>query len=225
MSTGKSLQDLGLTEEALPAQSFDDLPDFGGFAPPPQPGPYRFTLPGDLSAVWDLIDTVKGQRIRMVLDRDAPLLIAQSPGGKVNNETFQTRLSNVERKRGKDGPEASDLDYLLRALGVKTRPTTNKAYILAVSALAGKTFGADITYSFQCREDKPIYVYDTDGTLKPVEGSEGCGKRYYQKDLTRDEKGEFPIQLQCTGRVIRDGVETECGAILRGFANLENLRS
>ena len=45
---GKSLQDLGLKDEVLPTagQALADLPEFGSFREPPQPGAYRFQLRG-----------------------------------------------------------------------------------------------------------------------------------------------------------------------------------
>ena len=43
---GKGLNDLGLNDEQMPEQTYDDLPEFGGFAPPPQPGQYRFGSSG-----------------------------------------------------------------------------------------------------------------------------------------------------------------------------------
>lgn len=208
----KSLSELDLKEEALPAQSFDDLPEFGGFTPPPQPGPYRFRLPADLSKVWDVYDSKKGQRIRAIFDRDHPLTIIASPGNAANGDVFQTRLSNQERKRG--DVEASDLDYLLRAKGEKTRPMTNKAYAQAVLKYAGQEFGADITYSFRCSTERNIRVFNpTTQALEEID-KKGCGKGYYQKDLQRGPDGNFPHEITC-----------ECGAVLRVFANIENIRA
>lgn len=216
--SGKGLQDLGLKDEAMPAQSFDDLPEFGGFTPPPQPGPYRFQLPGNLSKVWEVYDWAdKGQRLRMLLDKDAPLLIVQSPGGRSNNDTFQTRISNQERKRGKDGPEASDMDYLLKALGEKARPKNNREYVAAITKNAGKEFGADIEYSYVCNDKKNIWVYESEAEnakLIEVENKPGCGKKYYQKDVTKSEDGTFPHQIECT-----------CGGMVRCFANVSNFRA
>lgn len=215
----KSVNELNLADEKLPEQSFDDLPEFGGFQEPPQPGSYRFKLPGDLSKAWDTVESGKGQRVSLILDRDAPLLITQSAGSRYNGETFTTRLSNVERKRGKDGPEVSDLDYLLKAcLGeaakTASRPKTNRAMIDMVKQQAGKEFGADLTYSFHCDARRDIRVTDESGKSTTVEGTKGCGRRYYQRDLSK-ENGEYPTLIQCQG----------CGAVLRTFANLENFRS
>ena len=43
----KSLQDLGLKDEGtvVTGDTLADLPVFGTFTPPPQPGPFRFKLP------------------------------------------------------------------------------------------------------------------------------------------------------------------------------------
>ena len=78
----KTLEDLGLKDEPLPTagQELADLPEFGTFEPPPQPGPFRFKLPADLSApIYDLFDAANlGQRVRIQFDREHPLLITQS---------------------------------------------------------------------------------------------------------------------------------------------------
>lgn len=213
-----------LKDEALPTALLDDIPEFGGFTEPPQPGPYRFRLPADMKGLWEPIDTPKGQRVKFTFDRDAPLTITQSAkdAGLVGT-TFQTRLSNTERNRG--GSEVSDLDYLLKALSPKgtKRPPSNKAYVEAVIALGSKEFGADISYNWSCNPTRNIRVADADGAVKEVEGTPGCGWRYYQGDKAPDQakklgyigrtNGEYPLEITCT-----------CGAIVRAFANLDNLR-
>ena len=141
---GKSLQDLGLRDDPLPTagQDLADLPEFGQFREPPQPGAFRFQLPDDLSLIWEVYDTpskTPPQRVRAIFDRDHPLTIVQSPGGRYNGEPFETRMSNEERARGRDKSiVASDMDYLLRALGVKAKPTSNKGYVEAVRQLRGQ---------------------------------------------------------------------------------------
>ena len=156
----KSIQELAgqLKDEPLPTagQELDDLPMFGGFTPPPPPGAYRFELPKDLNAVWDLFDVPDKQppqRVRLTFDRDHPLLIVQSPKGASNGEPFETRLTNNERGRGK-GKEviASDLDYLLRALGDKSKPSNNRGYMQAIQSHAGQQFGADLRYSLALQQ-------------------------------------------------------------------------
>ena len=219
----KSIQELAseLKDELLPTsgQDLDDLPIFGTFTPPPPPGAYRFQLPADLAAVWDLFDAPDKQppqRVRVTFDRDHPLLIVQSPGGKSNNEPFETRLTNNERGRGKDkAVTASDLDYLLRALGMKTKPRNNREYMQAVQAHAGKQFGADLRYSWRCSKDRDIRARDQAGQVQVVEGKKGCGEAYYQEDVPKDAAGNVPYEITCGG----------CGALLRAFANLDNVRS
>lgn len=220
---GKSLQDLGLKEEALPTagQALADLPEFGSFREPPQPGAYRFKLPTDLSSIWDVYDTPTKQppqRIRAIFDKDHPLTIVQSPGGKANNDPFETRISNEERSRGKDKSiVASDMDYVLRALKVEQKPGSNRAYIDAMKLQGGKEFSADIRYSWKCSSTRNIRVKDAAGAVQEVEGRKGCDTSFYQEDLPnggKDAVGNVPTQIQCT-----------CGALLRCFANLDNIRS
>ena len=231
----KSLSELELKDEVIPEQALDNLPEYGAFAPPPQPGPYKFRLPAALDAIWDVIDvTIRGQVVQRVVaffEQADQLLIVGSPGGQYNGDLLRTRLNNAERNRG-NGIEASDLDYLLRAFGEKKRPTTNRGYIDAVSAHAGQEFGADIRFSYSCNPNKPIRVYDpVSGELTPVEGHNGCEWRYYSgSGKTNAEKKigyvskspvagseppvqAYPLEIQC-----------QCGAVLRAFANLENIR-
>lgn len=217
---GKSLQDLGLKDEALPhsGQSLADLPEFGTWAPPPQPGPYRFQLPRDLSAIYDVFDVKdRGQRIRVQFDREHPLLITQSLGGKSNGQPFETRISNLERNRGKKGSGvvASDFDYLLRGLGERQTPQGNRGYIQALQQHAGQEFGADLTYSWMCSEERDIRTRDEHGATQVVEGTKGCGAKYYQQDVDKQPDGSVPYEISCA----------KCGALLRAFANLENFRA
>ena len=216
----KSLDQLGLKDEALPTAGADlgDLPEFGTFQPPPPPGPYRMRLPGNLSGpIYDVYDVNgKGQRVRVIFDRDHPLLITQSKAGTKNGEPFETRINNNERSRGKSGAIASDWDYLLRALGEKQKPANNKAYIVALQKHAGKEFGCDISYSWSCSPERDIRVVPAGGgTPTVVEGQKGCGEKYYAGDVPAALKvnGELPYEIPC-----------QCGARLRAFANLENYR-
>lgn len=219
----KSLQELAgqLRSEQLPTagQELEDLPVFGSFQPPPPPGAYRFRLPTDMSSVWDLFDVPEKnppQRVRAHFDRDHPLLIVQSPGGKSNSEPYETRLTNNERARGKDkSVVASDMDYLLRAFGVKAKPTTNKGYMEALAAQGGKEFGADLRYSWRCSKDRDIRVRDGAGAYQVIEGKKGCGEAFYEEDVPKGADGKVPYEIRCSG----------CGASLRAFANLDNIRS
>jgi hypothetical protein len=227
----KSMQDLGLKEEGtiVAGASIEDLPEFGGFEPPPQPGPFRFKLPVNLGGpIWDTMDTpdkTPSQRVYVQFDREHPLEIVQSLGGKYNGQPFHTRLSNNERARGKDKSIiASDMDYLLRALGVKEKPQRqfsdgkigpdNKKYMELVIAQAGKEFGADLRYSWKCSRDRDIRVRQTDGNVTVVEGKKGCNEAYYNEQVPNNPDGTKPYEIVC-----------QCGALLRAFANLDNLRS
>jgi hypothetical protein len=209
-----------LKDDVLPTsgQGLDDLPTFGSFTPPPPPGAYAFQLPADLSSIWDLFDTpdkTPPQRVKASFDRDHPLLIVQSPQGKSNNEPFETRLTNNERKRGKGGETvASDMDYLLRALGETVKPKNNREYMQVVARHAGKQFKADLRYSWRCSKDRDIRARDAQGSVQVIEGKKGCGEAYYQEDVPKSADGQVPYEITCGN----------CGALLRAFANLDNLR-
>lgn len=217
---GKSLQDLGLQTEQLPTagQELADLPEFGSFAPPPQPGAYRFRLPGDMSTIWEVVETPAlkpPQRVRAIFDRDHPLLIVQSPGNAVNGEPFQTRLSNQERARGKDKSIiASDMDYLLRACKVEKKPANNQEYVRVMQQQVNKEFNADVRYSWLCGTDRNLRVRNPDGVIEEVQNQKGCGNKYYQEDVPKTAEGKVPYEIQC-----------QCGGVLRAFANLDNLRA
>lgn len=218
MSVGKSLHELGLKEEALPTtvQNLDDLPEFGAFRIPPQPGDYRFRLPADLSSVWEVYDgrDGKGQRVRAIFDRDHPLVIVQSTNPQYLNEPFECRISNEERARGKNGVIASDMQFLLRALGEKVSPANNRAYITTLLPYAGKDVGATLSYSWRCNDQRNIRVRDEAGNVQEAE-QKGCGAGYYYpRDVQKGEDGLVPTEITCT-----------CGALVRCFANLDSFRS
>lgn len=231
------LTDLGLKNEKLDtgADSFADLPEQigGAFPDPPQPGAFRFRMPSAEALANCFadkpIDTERGQRIAAQLRGDAALTIIQSPAGKYNGETFETRISNAERKRGKGEGMASDMDYLLAACGAEKKPKTNAEYGQALISLAGREFGGDVEWQWFCNEKKPIRV-EQDGEFKTLDGSDGgdvqngCGARYYQKDVPKDADpvtGErhFPIRIECGGK---DG--NGCGASLRAYAQIARFR-
>jgi hypothetical protein len=219
----KSLQELAgeLQDEQLPTagEELDDLPQFGGWTPPPPPGMYRFRLPTDMQGIWDTFPTPEKrppQRVKMILDQEHPLTITQSPGGKHNGEPFTTRLTNNERKRGRGGAVvASDFDYLLRAFKETTKPRSNGEYIKAMQKHAGKEFGGDIRYSWRCDKTRDVRVRDSQGQIQVIDGKPGCGATYYQDDVSKGQNGEVPFEVTCE----------DCGALLRAFANLDNIRS
>lgn len=220
----KTLQELAgeLQDEVLPTsgQVLDDLPHFGGFAPPPQPGKYRFQLPTDMGAIYDVFDVPEKtppQRVRAHFDKDHPLLITQSPKGALNGEPFETRLTNNERKRGGKGKPvvASDFDYLLAALGYKAKPKSNREYMQLLSQQGGKQFDADLRYSWRCDPKRDIRVKDNNGQFQTVVGQPGCGAAYYSEDVPKNADGTTPYEVKCE----------QCGGMMRAFANLDNIRS
>lgn len=224
----KSLHELELVDEVLPEEPLDDLPEFTGFTPPPQPGVgYRWKLPDMTGSIYEPYESKAGMRLRVLFDRDHPLMILKSPGGRYNGDTFQTQMSNERRGRGKDkAVEASDIDYLLKALGFKSRPAdgANKAYADVLGKLSGREFTSDLQFSWNCNAAREIYVLDpSTGKSVKKEGTMGCGRRYYQADRTtkpdqmipKDKvTGEYPVELKCS-----------CGAVVRAFANLDNMRA
>lgn len=223
MAGGKSLQELGLKDEPLPVTDLSDLPEFGSYTPPPQPGTYRFKLPANLTQVYDVLDTDKGQRLKVVFDSEHPLVIVQAPAHRQQylQTTFQTSISGKERPRGKDKVEVSDLQYLLKAVGIQ-KVNGNRDIVAQLSTKGGGEFTADITYSYGCSADRFVYLRDPNDPSKllkcdGVEYAEqkGCGRRYYQdKDVPKDANGNYPLEHAC-----------ECGAVVRGFANLDRIRA
>lgn len=226
------LSELGLGNEQIAQADFDTIPDqMMGFPDPPQPGPFRFKLPVNMGTIWDkaekkLADGTTQPRIKAKFDRDNPLLIVQSIGGRYDGEPFETSLSNVERRRGKDEsqPEASDMDYLLRdGFGEQKRPKTNKEYAEKLIAHAGQEFNADIEWSWSCNPNRNIRVMNDQGQTEEVEGQPGCGKRYYMnRDVQKQHANqddpnsplEYPLHITCP----------ECQADLRAFASLGKFR-
>jgi hypothetical protein len=207
-----SLKELNLSNDQVGGDiDLDHLPKTGGFLPMLQPGKYRLRLPANLGNVWDKIAAKgdRGERIVAKFDQDAPLLIVQAPDRFADRkgEPFQTRISNLERARGREKILASDMDYLLRALGhTGKKPKTNIEYIQALLPFAGKEFIAEIEVQAQCRDDKEKYVDDGQGGSVKLEGSAGCGRRYYQKDIPKTDDGSYPERIACA---------EDCGANLR----------
>lgn len=206
-----------------------------------QPGPYVFELPPLATlkaAIKDLKaeegeegQKVKVKRIAAVFRDGAELKVVQSPRGERNGELVTYRISNVRRPRGKKGDDArplvSDMDYLLQKLGEPKRPTTNEAYVQALLRHAGQPYAADVTWGAHCDKTRHIRVALVDDNGQPagttiLDGNDpnnpeeqlGCGKRYYQRDLEKDDQGKYAERVTC-----------ECGAILYCNENQENFRS
>lgn len=202
---------------------FDNLPEqFGGSsAPPPPPGAYRFKMPKLGPDNFDAVNTDDYKdRMVVIFDEKAPLEIVQSLGGKHNGEPFRQRLTNVPRARNKERTVfASDVDYLLKALGVAQRPKTAKGYAEALIAAAGKEFSADIEWSWYSNPNKPARFAQEGGGFAEEMGENGqpimgSGERWYQKDVESQKvDGQFPLYIA-----------DQNGAQVRAFPNLTRFR-
>lgn len=230
MADKGSLESLGLGKEQLEGAEFADIPENLGqsFPDPPQPGVYRFRLPtaGQMKAIWATVDSTNyGQRLNAIFEDDAELIIVQSPNHEHDGEGFRWRLSNVPRERGKEKVLVSDMDLLLRAKGITTRPKTNKAYAEAMLKLAGQEFTATEEFSYRCADNREIYVDDGAGGQQKVEGKMGCGSRYYQRDVPRVPSDPndpaspkvYPLRITCSN--------PDCGASIRAFPNLTGFKA
>ena len=226
---GASLESLGLSKESLEGTDFADIPENIGqsFPDPPQPGEYRMQLPtaAQMKLIWARVESQKyGERLNALFQDEAALLIVQSPGKAHDGESFRWRCSNVPRERTKEKILVSDMDLLLRGLGVTQRPKTNIDYAEALRAQAGKQFAATVTWSWSCNPKRNIYVEDGDGGTQEVEGTLGCGQRFYQRDIGKqpvnpeqpDGVKEYPLRITCGN--------PDCGASLRAFPNLEGFK-
>lgn len=221
MADKTSLEQLGLGKEQLEGAEFADIPENIGqsYPDPPQPGVYRFKLPpaGVMKTIWAKLDTQEyGERISAIFEDESALVIVQSPNKAHDGETFRWRCSNVPRPRTKEKILVSDMDLVLRAFGVTTRPKTNAAYAQALLKCAGQEFTATEEFSWRCSPDREIYVDDGTGGQSKVEGKMGCGTRYYQRDVQKEE-GVYPVRITCSN--------PECGASIRAFPGLTGFKA
>lgn len=227
------LSDLKIENENLGgAGTFEDLPEqLGGFKDPPQPGPYRVRFPsaGVLGEAWGKLEKTekRGERIVAILQNDAAFTIVQSPGGTLNGDVLETRISNAERKRGKGEQLASDMDYALLVTeykGPKPAFGDNAGYAQAFLSVAGKEIGIDWELSWFCNPNKPARMDDGNNGVVVCDGKDGrpdqkgCGERYYLKDVQKspDEKGNmvYPTEMECGA----------CKAVLRAYGQIARFR-
>jgi hypothetical protein len=66
---------------------------------------------------------------------------------------------------------------------------------------------------------------DAQKQVVEVPDRKGCGTAFYQEDVEKQPNGEFPLQIQCNGTIKVQGVQQPCGALLRAFGNLDNIRA
>ncbi len=228
---GTSLEALGLGKEQLEGTDFENIPENLGqsYPDPVQPGTYRFQFPtaAQMKAIWAKVESTNhGERLNALFEDDAALTIVQSPGHEHDGESYRWRVSNVPRERTAEKILVSDMDLVLRGMGVTARPRTNKDYALALIKLAGQTFTANQEFSWNCNPKKDIYVDDGTGTgnTTQVEGKPGCNARYYQRDVQKvpsnpDDPASpkvYPLRIQCSN--------PDCGASIRAFGNLTGFK-
>lgn len=237
----KSLQDLSALQDVpldeTTVASLDDLRETGSYLPMLQPGVYTFQMPEKTDDLpWDTIEQEgKPQRVQIEFDDTHPLKITSATGAAQARvgEPFTTRVSNVPRERTFSGEKVwiNDLLYLLKKLGHKVKPNNNREYLLAVSSYPGKQFRSAVNVSWSCNPKRNIRRWIPDptnpaeGNRQEIEGQMGCGARYYPdgkvegqpasvKFPTKGADGLFPEEVVCP----------KCGALLRGFANLDLVR-
>ena len=217
------LNELNLSKDVIQhdVSNLAELPAQMGMRPPMlQPGSYVFQLPST-TVLQGAFDMDKNNNLVLVLRDDAALTVVQAPPENQGNvgRPHGNRISAAPRKRGKkDDPSAkavSDMDYLLAALGEQALPKTQRQYGEVILKHGGAWFGADIELSWNCNDQRPVRVEGEGGQLVEQNGEGGterilgCGARFYEKDMTKDENGKYISKVTCN-----------CGATL--FAN-ENL--
>lgn len=194
---------------------------FGGIMPTPQPGPYAFHVPANVTDAWEPFDEVQGtkviQRLRLVFDRDHPLFIAEAyfPAGKEFVGTrLDTRISTQPRKQS--GVFISDMFFFLRdGFGFDiSGQITNAIWAAMANQTAGLFFKAHIELTARCRTDADIYGEDN----KPIVGRKGCGARFYQSTIPKVE-GLYQTRFACPGTQV-NGEAKPCGGMLRAFPQL-----
>jgi hypothetical protein len=215
-----NINELNLSpDEEIPID-YENVPEESpGPQPTPQPGRYRFQLPADLASNWNKFQTQKGERVSIVFDSDHQLTIVKSKDDKNVawvGRAFNTRVTNAERPRRvrgtKDRVLVPDMTYMLQnGLKSKARPRTNLEFINEMKRYGGKQFEADIEFTAYCDPKREIWAYDSEGTLAQVNGTVGCGKRFYQSQIPRESDGKYAERVGCP-----------CGAVIRCFGNLAN---
>jgi len=224
---------LGLRDDATDVGDPSKVPEqFQAPAPTPQPGRYEFRLPDNLSQAWNRMDAVIDQkpveRVQIEFDSEHALIISWDASGELVGQRMDCRISNLERKRGKDGPSVSDLFYLLReGLGASLNPKMkNSEWIGLMNHYAGRFFGGDVELQASCNPNKPIRGADN----QPILDTKGCGQRYYNADVPR-VSGIYQIRFTCGGTVeerdFKQGgllVKRQCGAVLRAFPQIARFR-
>lgn len=218
---------------------YQNLPEqFGIRTPLPQPGPgYVLRMPTITPNDDNWLDGLENgdgkPRIGYEFKEGKELLILQAPAGEGVGQALRFRITNQERKFGKDSEEksaASGLSYLLSgSFGLDLTGKSNKEYAQALIALSGKSFMATVNWTAYCNPKREIYVAATDESEGgKIEGSSGCGQRYALKQRTNKSTGEIVLNVPKDGEgryVDRFICASEnCNAFIMAFLELQNYK-
>jgi hypothetical protein len=211
--------DLNLNAEVVEGD-FDNMPTgMSKILPPPQPGIYTFTMPSAevlYNAFETIDDAQQGQRLQVVLEDEAALIIKQT------GQPYHAKLNNrVRTMNYKDGPvKVNDMGMLLKALGITPEQNNNPGYAKAMLETGSKDFRGQHALSTNCSEKRDRYV---DG--KQQKGKKGCGQKYAHEgyvprdggkavlNIPKDSDGLYKLQFDCV-----------CGAGLRSWGRLKGFK-
>jgi len=207
---------------------FSDMPEPGGqYTPNPSPGSYKFTLPSDLSNIWEKVERDGKDRIKAVFDFDNALMYASTRNSSVEEQPWTTNVTNIEYSFG-DGAKTSGLAQLLKhGLGEETTPRTSMEYAHALMRHTGESFVADIVWSTVCSDRRDIRIWEEDEngvrltTTEIKEDTKGCGRKFKQRDIPKTEEGAYMERFSCD----LTGCDSEDAAVLFSYANLRNFRA
>jgi len=227
-----SINDLKLTEDKIEIPA--EIPEqFGSFAPPPQPGYYRFKMPSSLTKIWDLVDVtneevkkrVKSSKALVaIFSNDYPLTVTHARDESYIGQTFLTRVQVAPRHRG-NNIYISDMYYLLEK-GFDhdmsdCKSWKPRAWADALITHANEEFGARVEWSAFCNPNKVRYILDDQGNaIEDPSGVKGCGANVYEPDIPRNEDKTFMLRFECGSCGEDDGTH----AYLRAYANLAEFK-
>jgi len=221
------LSELNLKKDVIQhdVANLGELPSQLGMRPPMlQPGSYIFQLP-PVQALRDAFEKDDEGNLIVILRDEAALTVVQAPPDNAGNvgKPFGTRISCKARKRGKaDDPTAkkvADADYLLASVGETAMPKTMPAYGDVIVKHGGDRFGADVELNWSCNPKRNVRLEVEGGQLVEADGTngievqKGCGARYYERDVTKNDQGKFDSKQTCA-----------CGAVLFANENLTRFR-
>ncbi len=215
------------------------------------PAIYAFRLPMNLAQLWASStykdfrkvlangqpNPTLGQQVpfhMLKLGKDSPLVVE---GGPANGEPMTSVFNTIRMPRGpfskRDDPLTPwihDLAYILEVcLGDTSRPQSVEDLVAQINQHAGGLIRLTIGRKGECRVDAVRYIPQqrTDkasGALVPMSqgfdtvadpsGQKGCGKKYWTKDYAGAEN-VYQASVQC------DPAKGGCGAMIRGFENVE----